>query len=67
MKYKLKEHVTDEMLVNVGFDKAYTLEIDMKRITPTQMVYITHDRELFTWFEEDLKDLIDLDYVEVEE
>lgn len=79
MKYKLKEHVTDEMLVAVGFYKTplqhYRFDVDNNHHVlidknTREVSAVKFDFKLLKLVEiesDKLQDLIDLNYVEVVE
>ena len=63
--YKLKEHVTSEMLLSVGF--RITLDYEIKAIRPNQNgsnIFIKNNNHVVTWNKDYIQDLIEKGWVE---
>jgi hypothetical protein len=67
MKYKLKEHVTDEMLIEMHFRIVIDRDIRAIRTLENRSIFIEHNGEVLAWQQKDVQPYIDLDYVEVVE
>ncbi|MDY0278390.1 MAG: hypothetical protein RBQ97_09950 [Acholeplasma sp.] len=66
-KYYLKDHVTDDMLLAVGFRLVFDKYIKAIKTLEHRSVFIDNGGEVMTWFKNDIQDLIELDYVEARE
>jgi hypothetical protein len=66
MTYKLKEHVTDEMLKAVGFRNVLDYQIRAIRFNAESYsnTFIDKNNHIMTWGKEHIQDLIELGYVE---
>ncbi len=64
-KYYLKDHVTEEMLQAVGYRLVFDKDIKAIKTLEHRSVFIDNGDEILTWSKNDIKDLIELDYVEV--
>lgn len=65
-KYYLKDHVTDEMLVAVGFRLVNFVNVRATRLKPNgKLMFVETPSNMILWADDDSQDLIELGYVEV--
>ena len=67
MKYKLKEHVTDNMLIQQHFRMVNDRDIRAIRTLEDRSIFVEHNGEVLVWNEKDIRPYIELGYVEVVE
>lgn len=65
--YKLKDFVTDEMLIECGYRIVFDKTIRAIKTLSDCSVFIEKNRELLAWQQNHIQDLIEKGYVEVVE
>ena len=65
MTYKLKDHVTDEMLVACGFKVVNFINVRATRLKPNgKLMLVETPSNMIMWADDNIQDLIELGYVE---